>query len=228
MKDLAAHSGEKLKEVEKFFASYQSAVLFHSYQHLAQVLPPNLATKIHGNMPIRILDRAPTGYEKDEIPAIELNQADMKKYMLEEGSRKIFEFSVQLMYSNFEHFIREAMIHLKPEKYEGKVIYFGKDKLVELGLDISDELLFNIISIRETRNCLVHNSGVWDEKAAIKLSKAIIGDEIADYPLSIGSSTGDTYITAVGSTIQTALNQTANIKWMSTVLQEFYEVVERT
>ncbi|WP_321283018.1 hypothetical protein [uncultured Vibrio sp.] len=148
--------------------------------------------------------------------------------MLVEGGRKIFEFSVQLMYSNFEHFIREALLNIEPEKYEGKIIYFGKDKLIELGLEIADELLFNILTIRETRNCLVHNSGVWDEKSAKKLSKAITSDEDLAYPLTIGSSTGEQYETCVGEAIKTALNQTANIKWMSSVFREFYQAIERT
>ncbi|WP_321283017.1 hypothetical protein [uncultured Vibrio sp.] len=63
MRDLATYSLAKLEEVEKFFASYQSAVLFHSSLHIAQGLPPQLAANVNGNMPIRILDRAPTGNE---------------------------------------------------------------------------------------------------------------------------------------------------------------------
>ncbi|MBW3528144.1 hypothetical protein KO533_16470 [Shewanella sp. NKUCC05_KAH] len=228
MKELAVLASKKLEDVEKFFASYQSAIFFHSSEHIAAGLPPHLAKNIHGNMPLRILDRAPTGYEKEPIPAIEFNQGEMKKYMLEEGGQKIFEFSVQLMYSNFEHFIREALVAHNPERYSGKIVYFGKEKLEELGINIPDEVVSNIIIIRETRNCLVHNSGVWDDKSARKLSKAINGVENNEFQLAIGSSSGEIYKTPVGVSINTALNQTANIKWMTAVLQIFYSEVART
>jgi len=219
---------KEILSIEKFFAAYQSATTFFSTQHIVSQMPPQIAHHAQQGIKVRLLESAPTGKETEEIPAIAFSENDLKRYMLDEGQFLIFNYSFKLFYSAIENFIRECTVSKYPSK-SGKILYLEPSTFQKLSLDHIDKDITDLIYIlKETRNCLVHNDGVWDYKSAEKLSNVIIGIKDPDYSLILGTSSGESFRTPVGSKLNLPINRVATIKWMSSGLLAFLKAVETT
>jgi len=220
---------DKVEAVKNFFTAYSSSiVLFNSnaFRSVSPNLPPQIqALMDSGQMSLRVLERAPVGGE--HVPAIEANIDEVKRYMLDEGQHKIFEYSITLLYSSFEGFIRNCFCEIDPAK-EDAIIYVSPQSFVELNLQTVSSVIEDLLKIREIRNCYMHNQGIWDCKSASKLSKVVTNSKDENYPLQLQSSTGEVYTTSVGELIQKPINSAAVLLWMCTVFEGFYNSVKNT
>lgn len=218
---------DKVASVNKFFTAYTSSiVLFNSnaFRTIAPSLPTHIQAMMDsGKMGVRVLERAPIAGE--DVPAIEANVDDIKRYMLGEGQHNILEYSITLLYSSFEGFIRNCYYEIDPSK-EDATIYVSKQSFVELQLQTESTLVNDLLRIREVRNCYMHNKGIWDIKSAKKLSKIITGTEDNNFSLELNSSTGEVYTTAVGQPIQKPINAASLLIWMCTLFDNFYNGVK--
>jgi hypothetical protein len=219
---------DKIASVKKFFIAYTSSVvLFNSnaFRTITPNLPPYIQGMIDsGQMGVRVLERAPVSGE--HVPAIEANVDDIKRYMLEDGQHNIFEYSITLLYSSFEGFIRSCFCEIDPSK-EDVIIYVSKQSFVDLQLQTDPNLINELLKIREVRNCYMHNKGIWDTKSAKKLSKVITGTEDSNFSLELHSSTGEVYSTSIGQPIQKPINSASVLIWMCTQFETFYNDVKK-
>ncbi|WP_077288106.1 hypothetical protein [Cognaticolwellia aestuarii] len=220
---------DKVEAVKKFFTAYSSSIVLFNTNAIRAVspnLPPHIqALMDSGQMGVRVLERAPVGGE--HVPAIEANIDEVKRYMLDEGQHKIFEYSITLLYSSFEGFIRNCFCEIDPAK-EDAIIYVSPQSFAELNLQTDSPVIQDLLKIREIRNCYMHNKGIWDSKSASKLSKVVTNSKDESYPLQLPSSTGEVYTTSVGELIQKPINSAAVLLWMCTVFEGFYNSVKNT
>ncbi|CAN8139119.1 Cthe-2314-like HEPN domain-containing protein [uncultured Thiomicrorhabdus sp.] len=220
---------DKVEAVKKFFTAYSSSIVLfntNAFRAISPNLPPNIQTLMDsGQMGVRVLERAPIGGE--HVPAIEANLDEIKRYMLDEGQHKIFEYSITLLYSSFEGFIRNCFCEIDPDK-ENAIIYVSTQSFAELNLQTDSSVVQDLLKIREIRNCYMHNKGIWDSKSAGNLSKVVTNLKDESYLLQLPSSTGEVYTTAVGDLIQKPINSAAVLLWMCTVFEGFYNSVKNT
>lgn len=219
---------QETESLKKFFIGYTNASLFYNsnipgLNHIN--FPPGVKEKIlNGNFTVKNLDRAPIGGE--EIPGIQGEFKEIKSYMLEEGQRKIFDYTLILMYSYLESFIRECSIK-RYGTFQEECRYLGKRSLKKLNISLGRSTLNGIIRIREIRNCIIHNNGIWDEKGAKILSKAYMRKEDKKYPLELVCPVDGVYRTEVGEKIKLPINSTSIVIFLMESTNLFYNEIEK-